>query len=72
MELADLWNDASTKVMKVDPILGDFLAEVSHDKDLMTSYGTTIGLLNLYLKDFKNSEIKVFTPDEFLTKTTIL
>ncbi|WP_235973030.1 type II toxin-antitoxin system VapC family toxin [Flavobacterium undicola] len=24
------------------------------------------------LKDFKNSEIKVFTPDEFLTKTTIL
>lgn len=35
-------------------IQGDFLAEVSHDKDLMTSYGTTIGLLNLYLKDFKN------------------
>lgn len=29
MELADLWNDASTKVMKVDPNLGDLLANKS-------------------------------------------
>ncbi|SNB01920.1 conserved hypothetical protein [Flavobacterium psychrophilum] len=29
MELADLWNEASTAVMKVDPNLGDMLANKS-------------------------------------------